>query len=214
MMRKLIVAAALSVAAAPAAAQIDVAMHYLRVEVEAPPTLSNLDEIPEDRGLAGARVGLQDNATTGQFLGHNYTLAETSVPPGDDPIPAAQAALAESGLLLVDAPADALRAIADLPEAADALIFNVAAEDDVLRGEACRPNVLHSVAPYSMRADALGQFLLKKRWSDIAMIVGAQPQDVAYAAALRGAAEKLGLSIVGEKEWRFCLLYTSPSPRD
>ncbi|MEM6492054.1 MAG: branched-chain amino acid ABC transporter substrate-binding protein, partial [Pseudomonadota bacterium] len=177
MKRQTILAMALAGAALPAAAQIDVPMHYLRVEVETPPTLSNLDEIPEDRGLAGARVGLQDNATTGQFLGHNYTLAETSVAPGDDPLPAAREALAGSRLLLIEAPAEALLAIADLPEAAGALLFNVAAEDDVLRGESCRANVLHAVSSYGMRADALGQFLLKKRWSDVAMIVGPQPQD-------------------------------------
>ncbi|MEM6491314.1 MAG: branched-chain amino acid ABC transporter substrate-binding protein, partial [Pseudomonadota bacterium] len=48
-----------------------------------------------------------------------------------------------------------------------------------------------------------GQFLLKKRWSDVAMIVGPQPQDAAYAEALRASATKLGLSVVAEKDWRF-----------
>lgn len=191
------------VAAEAPAAEIAVPIHYLRVEVEAPPTLSNLEEIPEDLGLAGARLGLSDNATTGRFLGHLYSLAETSTPPGEDPLPQARAALAETALLIVDAPAAALLDIADLPEAKDALIFNAAAADDALRDDACRANVLHSAASFAMRADALGQFLLKKRWTRLAMIAGAQPDDAAYADALKAAATKLGLEVVGEKAWRF-----------
>ena len=85
----------------------DVALHigYLQVEQTRPPTLSNLDPIPQDIGLAGARTGLKDNQTTGQFLGQAYTLDAASVADGEEPLAAAAALLDMSPYLLLDAPA-------------------------------------------------------------------------------------------------------------
>lgn len=186
-----------------AAAEVVVTVHYLRHEVLAPPTLSDLDPIPEDDGIAGARLGLADNATTGQFLGHAYALDVTSVPPDGDPLAAARAALAGAGLLVLDAPAATVLAIADLPEAAGALILNVAAEDEALRSADCRANVLHTIPSLTMRTDALMQFLVKKRWTRLALIAGTLAEDVAYAEALRRSAAKFQLEIAGEKTWAF-----------
>ena len=42
------------------AAETRMTIGYLKVETPAPPTLSNLDPIPDDIGVAGARTGLQD----------------------------------------------------------------------------------------------------------------------------------------------------------
>jgi ABC transporter substrate binding protein (PQQ-dependent alcohol dehydrogenase system) len=189
--------------ASAASAEVSVAIHYLRQEVEAPPTLSGLDPIPEDDGVRGAELGLADNATTGQFLGHAYTLEVTSVAPGDDILAAARAALAETGLLVLDAPAATLLAIADLPEAEGALIFNAAAEDEALRSEDCRANVLHVTPSLTMRTDALMQFLLQRRWTTLALITGTLPEDLAYAEALRRSAVKFQVEIAGEKTWAF-----------
>ncbi|MCU0909905.1 MAG: ABC transporter substrate-binding protein [Rhodobacteraceae bacterium] len=189
--------------ASAASAEVSVAIHYLRQEVEAPPTLSGLDPIPEDDGVRGAELGLADNATTGQFLGHAYTLEVTSVAPGGDILAAARAALAETGLLVLDAPAATLLAIADLPEAEGALIFNAAAEDEALRSEDCRANVLHVAPSLTMRTDALMQFLLQRRWTTLALITGTLPEDLAYAEALRRSAVKFQVEIAVEKTWAF-----------
>lgn len=203
---KILLAAALALlplSAAARAAEIAVPIGLLIHEREAPPTLSNLDPIPEDLGLQGGRLGLADNAKTGRFLGQTYSLKEASVPPDGDALAAAQALLAETPLLVIDAPPETLLAVADLPEAAGALIFNAGAEDDALRSEMCRANVLHTATSYAMRADALMQFLVKKRWSNAAMIAGQGPGDAAFAAALKRSAEKFRLTIAAEKEWAF-----------
>lgn len=71
-----------AILAVETAAAVEVHVQYLRQEIDAPPTLSNLDEEPDDLGLAGARVGLNDNRTTGSFLGQTYELGVTSLPPG------------------------------------------------------------------------------------------------------------------------------------
>lgn len=189
---------------APAAtADVSVAIHYLRQEIERPPVLSNLDPAPEDLGLAGARLGLNDNATTGRFLGQTYTLDVTEIPIDGDLLAAAKAALAQTDLIVLDGPAEALLAVADLPEAAGALIFNASAPDRGLRDENCRANVLHTAASDAMRTDALAQFLLKRRWNRVALIEGAHPDDKAFAAALRNSLTKFGLRLVSEKTWTF-----------
>ena len=189
--------------ASPAVAQIDIPVTYLRAEVAAPPVLSNLDPIPADDGIAGAQVGLADNLTTGSFMGHNYALQVVSVPEGGDVLAAARAALADSPLMVLDAPAQVQLAIADLPQAEGALLFNASAGERTLRAEGCRANLLHTMPSDAMRTDALMQFLLKKRWDRLALITGTHPSDISYAEALRRSATKFGMEIEAEKEWAF-----------
>ncbi len=174
---------------------------YLHVEVPQPPTLSNLDPEPRNNGLAGAQTGLEDNLTTGKFLGQTYTLNEKSVAVGDDALVAAKALLAATPYLIVDAPSDVLLRIADLPEAAEAILFNSAAGDVALRNANCRANVLHSLPSDAMRTDALAQVLVQKRWSDLVMITGTYPEDTAYADAVRSSLTKFGLRLSDEKTW-------------
>ncbi|ASY71726.1 ABC transporter substrate-binding protein [Sinorhizobium fredii USDA 205] len=187
----------------PARAEVTVAMTYLRQEVQAPPVLSNLDPIPADLGIAGAKAALADTETTGGFLAHHYTLKVISVAPGGDLVAAAKAVLAASSVILVDAPAESILTVADLPEAAGALIFNVASGERRLRDADCRANLLHSIPEDAMRADALMQMLRARRWTRTAMIVGPRPEDEAYAATLRAAAAKFGVEILAFKAWTF-----------
>ena len=202
-MRRLALCVSAALAASPVSAEIDIPIHYLRLEVEAPPTLSNLDPVPEDEGISGARVGLGDNLTTGGFMGHAYTLEVTSVPSGGDWIEAARSVLAETPLVVLDAPAEALLQVADLPEAEGALLFNAGAPDSGLRDAECRGNLLHTGPSDAMRTDALAQVLVRKRWDDIVMIAGGYPADVAYAEALKRSLTKFGLKLDAEKTWAF-----------
>ncbi|MFW2544457.1 ABC transporter substrate-binding protein [Primorskyibacter sp. 2E107] len=190
------------VCAAPAIAA-DITVHYLRRETVMPPTLSNLDPVPADLGLRGAQLALEDNRTTGRFLGQTWTLDTTSVAPEADLTAAAQEALGDADLLLIDAPAADLLAAADLPEAAQALIFNVSAPDPALRSGDCRANVLHTAASRAMLSDALMQFFVARRWTDVAVIVGEGPGDSEQAEALDRSATKFGLRLGARKTWAF-----------
>lgn len=182
---------------------VELSVHYLRQIIPPPPTLSNLDPIPEDLGMAGARAGLEDNNTTGRFLGHTYTLEVTEIAEDGDLLRAARTALAQTPFLILDAPAEDLLGVADLPEAADALIFNVSAGDVTLRDAECRANLLHTLPSDAMRTDALAQLLVAKRWTDLVLISGTYPVDVAYADALRTSLRKFGLKLEDEKTWAF-----------
>ncbi|WP_417525354.1 ABC transporter substrate-binding protein [Marinovum sp.] len=196
--------ALLALSQAPAAgAEVRLAIGYLGVEVPRPPVLSNLDPAPVDNGLAGARTGLQDNQTTGKFLGQSYEMSEAYVPEGEDPLAAARALLAVTPFLVIDAPAVALTAIADLPEAQGALLFNTSAGDVALRDAECRGNLFHSLPSDAMRTDALAQVLVQKRLTDLVMIAGTRPRDRAYAQAMRRSLTKFGLKLSDEKEWAF-----------
>lgn len=193
----------LSLLAEPAAAGLAIRMTYLRQEVEAPPVLSNLDPIPEDRGIAGAELALTDTRTTGSFIGHDYSLDVVSVEPGGGLAAAARNALAGSPVLFLDAPADGILTVADLPEAKGALIFNVASGDKSLRDADCRTNLFHTIPEGGMRSDALMQVLKARRWTKTVMIIGPKPADQAFAETMRASATKFGVEILAQKNWVF-----------
>ena len=186
-----------------ASAEVDVLIGYLEQVVPQPPVLSNLEAIPEDEGLAGALVGLKDNQTTGRFLKQNYELDTIVVDEGGDLLAAARDLLSRTRLLVIKAPAEALTAIADLPDAEGALLFNAGAPDRSLRDAECRVNVLHTLPSRAMLADALAQFAVKKKWTDWVLVAGIHPGDTAFAESLQAAARKFGLKIGDTKVWEF-----------
>lgn len=203
MVRTLAVAALISLQTWAVSAEVTLKVGYLSVATQRPPTLSNLDPIPEDLGIAGAQTGLDDNVTTGKFLGHLYELETVHVSEDEDPVEAALALLANQPFLLLDAPAQIQTRIADLPEAQGALLFNTSSGAPDLRSNDCRANLFHSAASDPMRTDALAQIFVQKRWRDLVMITGIHPQDQQYADAMRRSIAKFGLTLEAEKSWVF-----------
>lgn len=189
--------------ATSAAAEVAVNIYYLKQVLEAPPTLSNLDPIPEDLGLVRAELGLQDNSTTGRFLGQSYELTVTEVYEGEDFAEAVRAALAETDLLVLDAGTEQVFQAADLPEASGALLFNAGSGDAALRSTDCRARLLHTLPSDAMKADALMQFFVTRRWDEIVLIAGERPEDQAWANTLETSARKFGLTFGARKTWAF-----------
>jgi ABC transporter substrate binding protein (PQQ-dependent alcohol dehydrogenase system) len=176
---------------------------YLKQEVKRPIPLSRLHVEPEDYGVAGAEMALKDNNTTGRFTKQEFTLDVESVPIGGDAV-AAVRKLVDSGhhFILVDAPAETLLALSDLVKGKDVVLFNVRAEDEELRQEECRANVLHTAPDRTMLADALAQYLVWKRWQRWLVVKGPFPEDLAYLEAIRRAAKRFGGTIVEEREYK------------
>lgn len=206
--RRNIVAAAsvLGATAAPAFAAspepLTLPLIYLERPADHPPTLSNFEGIPEDQGLQGARLAVKDNNSTGKFLKQTYTLTEIAAASHDDVVAQAKSTLdGGAKIAILKVPADDLLAIADLPEAADDLLFNAGAADVELRGESCRKNVLHTLPSRDMLSDALMQFLVKRQWTDVLLVTGHYPTDKAFGTALTNSAKKFGVGIVEEKPW-------------
>jgi ABC transporter substrate binding protein (PQQ-dependent alcohol dehydrogenase system) len=186
-------------AAAPLAAAEVVATAVLRVDEPNPLLpISRLDLPPEDLGFAGARLAITDNNTTGSFMGQEFTVEEVAVPPEE--AVAALERLLEGGVHFVATLADADTTLALADAAGDrALMLNARAPDDRLRGEDCRPNLLHVAPSRAMLTDALAQYLMVKRWSDWLLIEGSHPEDAALAEDYRRAAAKFGARIVEER---------------
>src|SRR6478672_2386925 len=134
-----------------------------------------------DEGMAGARLAINDNNTTGKFLNQQFSLEDAEVRQGDD-LAAATIALAERGvaLIIADVPSDALLKAADAGRMRDLLFFNVAAIDDRLREEDCRSNVIHVAPTRSMLADGLAQYLIWKQWRRWFLFVGSHDEDKLY----------------------------------
>ncbi len=198
-MRLLFAAAVLFAWIAAAADAAEIRIGYLR-EVQSRARLSLLDMPAEDDGLAGARLAIHDNNTTGRFLDQQFALEDARTAPGEDAA-AAIIALAERGVALVvaDLSADTLLKAADAGRSRDLLFFNVGATDDRLREEDCRGNVIHVAPTRSMLADALAQYLVWKQWRRWFLIVGSHPEDKLYGDALRRSAKRFGARIVHDK---------------
>ena len=187
---------------APAPATVDIA--YLALTVPRTIPLSYLDQPPADDGIQGARLGMADDATTGRFIHQAYHLTE-AIEPDEASVLAAFKKFAAAGqkLFVTDLPAPLLLQVADLPEAKDATLLDATAEDDMLRADGCRANVLHLLPSRAMLADALMQYLAVKKWRNILLVSGPDPGDKAYADAIRHAAAKFQIHIVQDKPWTY-----------
>jgi ABC transporter substrate binding protein (PQQ-dependent alcohol dehydrogenase system) len=201
MIRLLVGLVALSALAtsALAADPVEIGIGYLR-RAGLKPTLSLVEQPAENDGVAGARLAIEDNNTTGRFLNQHFTLQEVHLREDED---ASKAALALAdrniGFIIADLPADALLKAADAIRDRGAVLLNAAATDDRLREEDCRANVIHVAPTRSMLADALAQYLVWKQWKRWLMVVGSHPEDKLYADALRRAAARFGAKIVQER---------------
>ncbi len=177
---------------------------YLTKDYNEPPPLSLVDKEVKDKGIQGARIALEEDNRTGRLLGQHYDLLEALLPPNGNPVEKAKELLGQGhGVIVADLEAPDLLAVADLPEAKHALIFDVRTSDDALRQEQCRANVFHIAPNWAMRADALAQYLLWKKWRHWVLIVGKSPADQGYAAAIRRAASRFGAKIVDERPYAF-----------
>jgi ABC transporter substrate binding protein (PQQ-dependent alcohol dehydrogenase system) len=189
---------------APAAEQAPIEITWLALAQKRTVPSTFLDQPPADEGVQGARVALADNMTTGRFTGQNYKLDEITAPDAAKVLDAFRTAAGQGKRLFVtDLPADLLVQVADLPEAKDALIIDATDTDDSLRAEKCRRNVLHTLPSRAMLADALMQYLVIKNWRNILLVVGREPEDIAFGDALRNSAKKFRLKVVADKPWTF-----------
>ena len=161
--------------------------------------LSLVEQPAANDGIAGARLAIDDNNTTGKFLNQHFTLEELRIGDGEDVAKAATALASHNGFVIADLPAEALLKAADALRDRGTVLLNAGSIDDRLREEDCRPNVIHVAPTRSMLADALAQYLVWKQWKRWILVVGSHETDKLYAAALRRAAARFGAKIVQER---------------
>ena len=184
-----------------AGAETRVAILYRPVPA---PSSYDAEADPEDLGVAGARMAVKDNNTTGRFTKQTFALDEIALEGDRDPVAAAKD-LAGKGVkfFVLALPAAEVLAVADALKGDGAVVFNAGAPDDRLRGADCRANLFHVLPSRAMQTDALAQYLSLMRWRKIFLIVGPTERDKAYAEAMKNSARKFGLKVTAEKPWTF-----------
>ena len=151
----------------------------------------------------GRPPGVAGKYTTGQFLGHAYTLETVIVPEGGDFAEAARQALGRTPFLILDAPATRNCRWPTCPGQARRCCSMFPAPTWVCAAKAAGRTCSHTLPSYRMRSDAVMQFAYAKRWTSLALITGTHAEDLTFADALRHSAEKFGLAIAAEQTWAF-----------
>ncbi|MGD9740666.1 MAG: ABC transporter substrate-binding protein [Bauldia sp.] len=165
---------------------------------------------PWGRAFQGAELGIVDAEQIGRAINVSFSLVHAS---GTTPEELA-AAIGEwvgQGIhfVVVDLPADQLLALSDLVAGLEVTLFNVSAPEDSLRAENCRANVVHTAPSTRMLTDALVQYLVFRRWTNILVLQGPLPQDAATVEAIRASAGQFGARIVDVRPFVF-----GADPRD
>ena len=155
----------------------------------------------------GVQLALQDAQFELDAAGASVALERVAV--ADAPAARDAAARAQkSGVaaIVADLPTDWLLAAAD---AAALPVLNVADAADRLRERDCRARLLHLLPSERMRADALAQALVARRWSQVLLLAGTSPLDTERSAVAQAAIKRYALKLVQSKPFKL-----SADPRE
>jgi ABC transporter substrate binding protein (PQQ-dependent alcohol dehydrogenase system) len=176
---------------------------YLGKRYDEPLPLSYAEKPVTDKGIQGARLYIKEANKSGAFLGMTFELVEAIVPKNGDVVAKAKEILkGGDGLIIADIePPDLL--VADLPEAKNSILVNIRSSAEALRQEQCRQNVFHIIPDWAMRADAIAQYLIWKKWPRWFVIRGDTQEDKDFVAQVERAAKRFGGKIVEERVYNF-----------
>lgn len=113
---------------------------------------------------------------------------------------------AGAAVLIADLPGEWLLAVTD---AVKIPVLNISESADRLRGTDCRARLYHIHPSERMRADALAQTLVARRWAKLLLLVGSTPIDRLRAQVAKEAMKRYGLQVVVEKPFKL-----SADPRE
>ncbi|MEO5736293.1 MAG: branched-chain amino acid ABC transporter substrate-binding protein [Variovorax sp.] len=88
-------------------------------------------------------------------------------------------------------------------------LINVGEGADGARHSICRANLFHTLPSDRMRADALAQALLARRWTGVLLLSGPRPEDATRLALAQAALKRYGLRQVAARNFRL-----SADPRE
>lgn len=210
-------AAAAAVAAVAALAALPAAAATFRVTLLEPADDARLERSRLERAALGHPGGPAVEALRVALAEAQIELDTVAAKIDLDVAEVADAAAARAAAQKA-AKGGALAIVTDLPAAwatavADAVprlpVLNTGAADDALREAGCRRNVWHLIPSERMRADALAQTLVARKWTNVLLLVG--PGEAVRAAAAQSAMRRYGLKVVASKAFK---LSADPRERD
>lgn len=152
-----------------------------------------LDDSRFELEAAGAQVAL--DAKAARDLAGARALAITAEKAG-------------AALLLTDLPPDWTLAVAD---AVKIPVLNIGEASDRLRQQDCRARLYHLLPSERMRADALAQTLLSRKWSKLLLLTGPSADDALRTQVAQASIKRYGLQVVASKPFK---LSADPRERD
>lgn len=164
---------------------------------------------PEGPASDGLQVALDEGQFELDSVDAAVTLAKQSAGSPEAARAAAQAAEKSGAAVLVtDLPADWTLAVVD---AVKLPVINIGEAADRLREQDCRAHLFHILPSERMRADALAQTLVSRKWSKLLLLVGPSAQDQLRAATAQASIKRYGLQVVAMRPFK---LSGDPRERD
>jgi ABC transporter substrate binding protein (PQQ-dependent alcohol dehydrogenase system) len=120
---------------------------------------------------------------------------------------AQQAEKSGAAMLLLNLPEAWISAIA---LSVKAPVLNIGSSSDALRERDCAANLYHLLPSDRMRADALAQALVARKWVQVLVLQGSSAQDATRGAVALAAMKRYGLKTVAVKPFK---LSTDPRER-
>lgn len=200
----------LAVSAAPAAT--------FKVVLLVPADDARLQRSQLERGALGHATGPAVDALKVALAEGQLELESAGAALVLDTVAVADAATAKAAAASAEK-AGAAALVADLPAAwtlaaADGArlpLLNIGAADDRLRGNDCRRNLWHVGPSERMRADALAQTLVARKWSQVLLLTGPSQADRERSASAQASIKRYGLKLVASKPFK---LSADPRERD
>jgi ABC transporter substrate binding protein (PQQ-dependent alcohol dehydrogenase system) len=155
----------------------------------------------------GVQVALKEAAFELEAAGVSLQLE--TVPVADAAAARAAAQKAEkagASALLTDLDPAATLAVAD---AVQRPVLNLGNAGDRLRERDCRPRLLHLIPSERMRADALAQTLVARRWTQVLLLAGPSEADAERSATAQASMKRFGLKLAAIKPFKL-----SADPRE
>ena len=121
---------------------------------------------------------------------------------------AEKAQKAGAAALLTDLDASATLAVAD---AVKLPVLNLGDAADRLREQDCRAMLFHLLPSERMRADALAQTLVSRKWTQVLLLTGPSQADALRGAAATAALKRYALKLVANRPFK---LSADPRERD
>jgi ABC transporter substrate binding protein (PQQ-dependent alcohol dehydrogenase system) len=156
------------------------------------------------RPFTGAQVGLDEAQALTRVLKTDFALERIAVNSPAEVAAAVTQARDANGIhfFIVDAPAEAFKPLADAIKGRDVLVFNATAPDDGLRRNLCAAELVHTLPSLAMSTDALTQYLVSRKWSNLLVLEGPLPADATMTNALENSAKKFGARIVARQQFK------------
>jgi ABC transporter substrate binding protein (PQQ-dependent alcohol dehydrogenase system) len=88
-------------------------------------------------------------------------------------------------------------------------VINVGSASDTLRAKDCQANLFHTLPSERMRADALAQAMVARKWSQVVVLAGTSAEDAERLATVNATLKRFSLKTVAQKNFKL-----SADPRE